>query len=460
MRSLPLVLLLPLAACAPSSSGLDGAQRPSIVLISLDTLRADLLGIYGYQDHPTSPFLDSFAEQCVIFDRSFVTEPRTLTSHMTLMTGLYPQRHGVQDETTLAADIPTLAGLLQEQGYATQAFVDGGYLNRRWGFARGFDGYVGDEQRGLETIVAEAQDWLRAHDGRPFFLFLHAYDVHADGRMPDYQSYEHLRGSFSGDIASELNQPDTERFKEAWSRLKHDLSEADKQYIKATYAEGVRQVDELLEGFFGFLEENGLYDSSVIFVWSDHGEGLCEHKKLAPPEGNTSSYAWGHGNVYEYTIHVPLLLKLPAARHAGKRIGSVVSSIDIAPTILELAGRAAPSSMDGSSMLGLLEDDTREGLAFSIRVKGKGRLFTVRSSRYRLIWDAQTNRRLFFDTENDPLEQNDLYPSGLPEEAELSDALHAWVAEYDQARAAAAGGEQLPVDEEIRDQLRALGYIR
>ncbi len=186
------LLFLPLVSCQDSAAPVKhedlqeekvaSLATPSpIILISLDTLRADMLTPYGYEKYPTSPFLDSFAGESILFENCIVQEPRTLTSHMCLFTGLYPQNHGVKPDVALHEDIPTLASLLKESGYRTKAFVDGGWLTRTWGFSRGFDHYQNQEKAGFEKTIPEAKDWLKQQPDGDYFLFLHTYDIHSKG---------------------------------------------------------------------------------------------------------------------------------------------------------------------------------------------------------------------------------------------------------------------------------------
>jgi arylsulfatase A-like enzyme len=448
-----LIVVIALAAVAvyvsirSTRAAADGPGGPSILLISLDTLRADALNSYGYEEFPTSPNMDAFGAENILFENAFVVEPRTLTSHMSLLTGLYPQHHHVQDETTLPEGIPTLALLLKELGYRTQAYVDDGWLDRRWGFDRGFDGYKDEKKQGLKRTVRDAVKWLKANGDRAFFLFLHTYDVHSKGPYPRYHCPAPVRGMFSAGIESELNTDDKKEFKAAWENVKESPAPEDLDYIRATYAEGVRHVDEQIGILLDYLKKAGLYDSIVTIIWADHGEGLLEHG------------LWGHGNVYDNTIRVPLLVKLPGHEAGGRRIQSIVSGTDLAPTILELAGYPSVVPMDGKSVLPLLARDETDDRTFTIRTKG-ARLFSIRTCRHHFFWNGSKDESFFFDLTTDPKEMNNLFPSGLPAEAELRDELFAWIEAYERARADAPGGDEPLFDPAIRRRLEALGYLR
>lgn len=438
-----------LGGCGREKRTTEPQPPHAVILISIDTLRADYLGAYGYDAYPTSPFLDSFASDNILFENSFVVEPRTLTSHMSLMTGLYPQHHGVVDTTVLAGEIPTLASLLREQGYRTQAFTDGAWMDRDWGLDRGFDHYVVYNHQGFRKILPNAIQWLAKNGKEKFFLFLHTYDVHNRGSAPRYQSPSPYSGMFSNGSGSVL---DTERgrgFRKRFGSIPKPLEGVDRDYVRATYAEGVRYVDDRLKELFEALRREGLYDRALIIVWSDHGEGLYDHAD------------WSHGELFDHTVQVPLIMKIPGREGGGSRVRSVVSSIDLAPTILDLVGASIPASMEGTSLLPLLESEreSNAGEVFSLRTKSGQRLFSIRNDRFRLIRDENADETLFFDLDVDPNEQNNLSPSGMQAEVELGKRLARWIEEHDQARSLAKHGTEVHVDSKTTDELRALGYV-
>jgi len=420
-------------------------ERPrSVLLISLDTLRADMLGAYGYARYPTSPFLDSFAAENILFENAIVQEPRTLTSHMSLLTGLYPHNHGVVDETRLGAEVPTLAELMKERGYRTQAFVDGGYLQARWGFEKGFDGYR-DKRVGGEKIFERGRQWLQRNGDEPFFLFLHTYEIHCEGHWPYYASPPPFAGMFSEGLESPLRAETEEEFGERWTEHGESLDEDDYAYLKATYAEGIRHVDQLVSDFFDFLEERGLLEGLLVVIWSDHGEGLFDHGR------------WSHGELYDHTLRVPLLVRLPGWEGGPIRVRSTVSSIDIAPTILQLVGGPAPPPMDGTSLLGLLQEEEGERLAFSVRAKKDARLFSVRSSTAHFIWDDNDEAGYFFDLQADPFERENLFGQ-RGEAGGLRPRLNDWMEEWGSSLEGPERETQDLDDDTLRD-LRALGYV-
>jgi arylsulfatase A-like enzyme len=439
-----MLALLVLAAC---HARLEFEPPRSIILISLDTLRADYLNLYGYRDYETSPILDAFAEESVVFDNCVVSEPRTLTSHMSLFTGLHPQHHGVDEEVRLPARVRTLAESLRAAGLTTRGYADGGYVHSRWGFDRGFGVYEGNRKRGLAESLPRVTGWLEEPPADPFFLFLHTYDVHNYGKGPFYRVPPPIRGLFSDGIDSVLAGLDPEETARRIRAHGGRPSEVDTRYIRATYAEGVRYVDESLGRLFAFLKERGLYDRALIIVWSDHGEGLYDHK------------SWTHGELYDHTTRCALIMKFPGGIAEGRRIRAMVSAIDIMPTLLELIGAEAPTRLDGRSFLDRIRYDRGDGYAFSVRAKSGNRLFSIRTPDHHLLWSQKADRFEFFNLRADPTEQRNLYPSESPVQPELEAKLRDWVAQHDRAR------EQLPrerrswFDPQIREQLRALGYL-
>jgi choline-sulfatase len=202
-----------------------------------------------------------------------------------------------------------------------------------------------------------------------------------------------------------------------------------------------------LAELFTTLRESPDFENWLIVIWSDHGEGLFSHQTFL------------HDELYDHTIHVPLIVRLPGGRYAGKRVAAPISAIDLAPTILELADCPAPLPMDGRSRLDLLTHDDGQGIAFSRRIKNGQRLFSVRDRRFHYIRDDRAGQEYFYDLASDPGEHHNLSPSGTAQEAALRRQLRAWVAEHDQA-ILHQGGDEAVIDDETAARLRALGYLR
>jgi len=293
----------------------DKVSRPDVFLITIDTLRADHVHCYGY-DRIRTPALDLLAEQGIRFNQAFTPSPITNSSHTSIMTGLLPSSHGVNDfGVPLATIYPTLAELLTKGGYRTAAFIGAVILdskNLAPGLDRGFEFYDNFpelptttsrwgrlERRGME-VEQRAESWLNTHPAGAHFVWVHLYDPHDPYEPPPPYSEVYKDRLYDGEIA---------------------------------YA------DSALGHFLAYLKKLGWYEGAMIVVMGDHGEGLGEHHEDT------------HGIfLYDSTTRVPLIVKLPNRREAGRTVEGQVRTTDIMPTILKLLGIAAPANLDGDSL--------------------------------------------------------------------------------------------------------------
>jgi tetratricopeptide (TPR) repeat protein len=301
------------AAAAASAAG--GGSRPPIVLISIDTLRSDRLPAYGYAAGAT-PAIDALAADSILFERAYAHVPLTMPSHASILTGLLPPAHGVRDNLGYrleAAGLPYLPRLLHQAGYATGAAVSALSLRGAAGFADGFDLYedripaplragLGGIQRPGAATLGAAIGWLRGAAREPFFLLLHLFEPHTPYAPPEPFATRHA-SPYDGEVAA---------------------------------------ADAVVGDLVAELERLGVYDRAVVVLLSDHGEGLGEHGEQE------------HGVLlHRWALQVPLLVKLPGGARAGERVATPVQLVDVAPTLLELAGVPLPPGLDGKSMLAL-----------------------------------------------------------------------------------------------------------
>lgn len=418
-------LVRPLLALVMSCGVVSGCgQRPRqdatlrfphapIVLISIDTLRADHLPLYGYRSGST-PALDRLARDAIVFDNAYSQVPLTLPSHTSLLTGRLPIHHGVRDNIgyAVAADEPTLATRLKAAGYATGAAVSAFVLRRQTGIARGFDLFddalivagsgesLSETQRdGAQTVAALAR-WVDDHGADPLFAFVHLYEPHAPYAPPPSHA---LASPYDGEIA---------------------------------YA------DELVGRFLDRLSARGLFDRAIIVVVSDHGEGLGEHGEAE------------HGLLlYREALHVPLIVRLPGGAAGGRRISGSVALTDVAPTLLDLVGGAA-DGMDGVSLApalasGRLDDRTVYSETLYPRLHfGWSDLASAIDGRYHYV---RAPRAELYDTTPDPRERHNL----SDEKASTVAALGSWL---DRTTAGSVVTPPAAADAEARERLRALGY--
>jgi arylsulfatase A-like enzyme len=414
--------------------------RPSVVLVSLDTLRADRLGSYGYRRRPTSPHLDAFAASNLRFEQAIAQAPWTKPSHRSLLTGLYPSDRSHRGERFLA--VPLLGA-----GYRTLAATGGGQLDSRFGFGAGFEVYRTEEwleapERLVERVARETPE--------PFFLFLHTYATHEP-----YRDARFAAGLPRGRIGAAF----TKRLQQ---RLGDTLTEEEKRYAEALYDGGIAAADERLGRFFAAAERAGWFERAIVVVTSDHGEQFWEHG------------TWGHGQtLHDHQLRVPLLVSLPrslrrdlgAGRAARRAIGDLVRSVDLYPTLLELTGTPLPGRLAGRSLRPLLAGQRlppAEAFAENVNLRAVERK-ALRTARYKFVHTFPRRghrdgyeRFELFDLGRDPGETANL----AGEQADLVRALLARIARHRR------GGsdeleEEVPeeLDRELRERLEALGYL-
>lgn len=459
-------LLLGLPGCPDRRADPSGSVR-RIVLVSLDTLRADHLGTYGYP-RDTSPRLDALAEEGFVFERAVAPAPNTPPSQMSMMTSLYPGRHGFTGNgDRLAPGIETLAGRLSAAGLATGGFVDGGYLKAAFGFARGFDVYD-DRGGGLAGLVPRALRWLDAQGDRPFFLFLHTYDIHAPYVAPEPFAGMFHEVPYEGDLVPTIERLD------ALFRAGAPLSEADRQHLVDSYDEGIRYADHQLGRFLDALAERGRLDDTLIVVTSDHGEEFGEHGSLV------------HWQLYyQPNLHVPLIVRPPGGVEGPVRIAEMAELIDVLPTLLEWAGapalpvaqgrslrpwmRGEGSGRDRSERAGTGEarasgtpaPDALERAAFAWWADPEQLpLRSIIVDGHQLIFDDYApGKDELYDIEADPMAQRDLSGRRPALAARLRALGRQGMLASPPWRPAGEEGE-LKLDDATREELRALGYER
>jgi choline-sulfatase len=405
-------LLLVAAACR--GRGKATFPQASVLLVSVDTLRADHLPAYGYAKGAT-PHLDALAREGVVFEDVLSHCPLTLPAHASLFTGLLPPRHGVRDNAgfTLAAGQRPLAVRFREKGLATGGAVSSYVLRRATGVAEGFDLFddavtqkggasLGEQQRDGALAVEAVASWVEGLGGRRFFAFVHLYEPHAPYTPP--AAYRGLPSAYDGEIA---------------------------------YA------DELVGRLLDRLKSAGRLEDTVVAVTSDHGEGLGDHGEKE------------HGFfVYREALHVPLLLRLPGRRRAGTRVKGVVAQVDVPATLLDLAGLDA-SGLDGVSQRAALQS----GRAAARSVYAES-LFPLYHFGWSALYAASDDRLLFidaprpelYDVRADPGQKANLAAERGPTVA----AMRAFVDAHAQGRGAPAPA---PVAADVRERLEALGYV-
>jgi len=360
-------------------------NRPNIVLIILDCLRADHLGCYGYE-RDTSPNIDALAENGLIFSNAFSQGGYTVASIPSIFTSKFPLSHGVflNNGNKLDADEPTLAKILKNNGYATAGFTGGGYTSHAYGFGLGFDLYKETDWGDMKEVNQLAFDWLETKQEKPFFLFLHSYSIH-DPFSPPEPFSKLYAANYNGQLKNigldcflfeeinkgvlTLSKEDMEYIASIYSRPLFEkinketltINKEDMEYIISQYDGGIRYCDEHMGKLFKKIDSLGLASNTIIILTSDHGEDLMDHGTIS------------HGDIYDTGIHVPLIIKYPCLFPKNKKISPIVRSIDILPTILDALGLPIEPEMEGKSMLPLAfrKEDKQERAVFSFGVHSK-----------------------------------------------------------------------------------------
>ncbi len=410
-----------------SAGGLTGQHnaRPSLLLITVDTLRADRV---SRDPGSITPVLDQLSAEGVRFDRAIVQVPITLPSHASILTGAYPVYHGIRDfgGIKLKDERETLTEILKANGYQTAAFVSSFALDSAWGLDQGFETYHDDfdlssyqgvgfnavERRG-DLTVDLVVDWLGKNldPQRPLFLWVHLFDPHDPYEAPSPYRERFADSPYDGEVA----------------------------FVDA-------QIGRLIEKY----RAAGRYESSLIVVMGDHGEGLGEHGEET------------HGFfVYNSTLHVPLLMRFPEGEYGGQRVAQVVESIDVAPTILQQLRLPRGKEMQGTGLIGNIrrqrasKGTTGYGESFYAKYHfGWSSLTSFQDDRYKFI---RAPRKEFYDLQADPGETRNLYESRTAHAEQFGQQLDQLVAKYGSESGLDQKHDEM--DLETQQRLQSLGYI-
>jgi arylsulfatase A-like enzyme len=435
-------------SCHPSTESLRGSCADcNVVLISVDTLRADHLGAYGYTK-PTSPFIDSLADDSVLFQRAFTPRGLTRPSVVSMLTSLYPVASGVRTmKAKLSQSIPTLASLLEAHGYSTVSFLSGPVARfRDLGFQEAFSG---DDAQ----ITDFAKYWLDRNQQKKFFLWIHYFSPHDDYQPPaefDRFTEPDYDGAYDGSREQLMHV--------AIHQI--ELDERDHRHIIGLYDGEIAYVDSLIREFYTVLKNMVLLEKSIVIFVGDHGEDLYQHNR----------YFQHMYSTYDSSLRIPLLLKLPGG-HVRKRVDSIVEIIDIAPTILELIDQPVPPEFAGRSLLPLLDGTSDEAFDHALSElsteAGPGEILSIRTDRWRYV-DNPTEKipkglpgHHFYTLEREELydlqEDPDEFTNVVDQFPEVASSLRERLRSAYHAQP--EGQAQGQVDAETMEQLRALGYV-
>ena len=425
----------------------EGDPLPPVILISLDTLRADHVGFMGYH-RATTPFLDELASEAMVFDQAYTTMSWTLVAHMSLLTGLYPEQHKVwTPESVLSDSAETLAERLKGLGYHSMGFHFPGWLDPDYGFGRDFDVYKShDNLKQAGANIREAM--AKRPKDKPYFLFIHLFDIHNKPVLPRpsplYQSpapYDEMFLEGANDLLE-----DTSSY-ELWNMATHGLNPDQHDAVIAQYDGGIRYVDDELRTWAEEWRSSGTFDDAVVIITSDHGEGLAQRRK---------KYS-GHGDTFEEGLRVPLLMRFPDGLGANTRVKEMVSHVDVVPTLLDYLGAPSDDRCAGYSLLGGRPTD-------SILLAGGEKMEVIYQWPYKLVRKRELgpDSGLLTNLVDDPMEAKPFTAAGHPEIfMERADSLRTQLKERGERWFWPDAGEappEGPLDEDQLRALEALGY--
>ena len=435
----------------------DASGPPNVLVILIDALRYDHLGCYGYA-RDTSPNIDGLARGAVLFRQAISQSTFTKSSVASLFTSRRPYQHNVYwgsrpdaRKRVFSDDLQredlTLAEILRERGYLTSAWVNNDQLLANSGFSQGFVEYH-SRQGSAEDITRRFVSWTRrAGKALPFFTYLHYLDAHDPYRPPP--PFDSMFGVYS-DVYAGVDFRNWGTHRANINSGAVTLSQEDIEQLKALYDGQIRRVDESVGTLLAALKRAGLYDRTLIVVTADHGDGFMEHGFIS------------HSTVpYEELVRVPLLIKFPNSQYAGREVQGQVRLTDVLPTVLGVAGIAAPKDIVGCDLRRLLqpgasgEDGCFTYAVTEIAEEGAAPTVAVRTERFKYIARDQREPE-FYDLAVDPEETRNIIATATPSDVEPLRRL---------ARTVVAGrraqtGEGVQLDDATIENLKALGYIR
>jgi arylsulfatase A-like enzyme/uncharacterized protein HemY len=408
----------------PNFSRFKGNKDFNVILITVDTLRADRLGCYGFSRIET-PTIDLFAARGLKFENCIAQTPLTLPSHTSLLTGTLPFFHGVRDNGgfVVPPDLETLAEVFKDNGYATAAFVGAYVLDSKWGLNQGFDYYfdrfdlskfekisLGSVQRPGNEVIDEALKWLGQNKEKKFFAWVHLYDPHTPYEPPPPFDTKYPKNPYLGEIAF---------------------------------------ADSQLGRLWQFLEDSNLIDKSFLVFAADHGESLGQHQEAT------------HGFfVYQETLHVPLIFVTPFKKFQGLSSPQVVSLVDVMPTVLEMEGMASPAEVQGKSLLPVFFDPAKESTSYAYSETfypryhyGWSELKSFQDNRHKLIIAPEME---LYDLAAEATEETNLAAVEKKTLAGLEGEAAKYIEKLSQN---ARKLDYSKIDEETREKLAALGYV-
>ena len=448
---LPLIFVFLFLAILNLGVFLDGKinapKGPNVIIIGVDTLRADHVSSYGYF-RKTTPNIDELADHAILFKKAFSSSSWTLPSFQSIFTALYQKNHKVVNTSyRLNKSYNTFAELLKNNGYRTAGFIAGPLLKSLFGFNQGYDVY--EESVSSSTNIESHKDitspritemalhWIKKNKDNKFFLFIHYWDPHYDYIPPppyDTLFDPHYHGAMDGKDFEKNNN------------INPEMDKRDLQHIVSLYDGEIRWTDMHIEKIFNALKELMIDEDTIIIIVGDHGEEFLEHGR----KGHAQS-------LYNEVIHVPLIIKIPGISER-KDIETIVSTVDIMPTVLSVLDIKSPSVMDGENLMPIINGTKTKRNEEEVFSELFDSLVSVVNDRWKLIYNYKSYKYEFYDIKTDVLEKNNLVSACLKDENALKEKMADWLKmkkTQDRRRTA-----EVKKDRETLRQLKSLGYIQ
>jgi arylsulfatase A-like enzyme len=433
-------------------------EKLKIILVSIDTLRADHLGSYGYSRH-TSPNLDELAKDSVLFKNVYAQSPWTLPSHVSILYSLNSASHQVYFKDQKIDDsLPSVSSYLRKSGFLTYAFTGGGFVSGIYGFSKGYDWYDEpvkgkhgqlrpDESCELFKYTA---DWIKKNKDKQFFLFLHTFQTHGPYDCPPPWNEAFL------DKTAKWKRFALRIYLEKMG-YSHPFKPEEIRNIMGLYDGEIKYTDEaLIKPLISFLKELEIYDHTLLIITSDHGEEFADHG------------GWEHGHaLYDELIRVPLIIKFPGSQFKGKRINTICRTIDIMPTLLEFTSTEfKKNQLDGKSLRDLILEKERNDRIFISDLAHKNLLdpcpamMATNDNKLKLILDKAskgTKGLELYDLSKDPNETKNILQKELKSARALLEFINDYYSEKFRIQRKI---EKVYLDKELKEKLKALGYIK
>jgi len=446
-----LVCLCTQPGCGPTSEERKevGVKPYNVILISVDTLRADYLSSYGRLEN-TAPNIDKFADKSIVFTNSRSQSPWTTPSHASMFTSMYPSVLNIgrwPNPGRFNQKAQTLAELLRKNGFKTAGFLEGGGVRGQLGFNQGFDLYKQDF-RHIEQSIPKCLTWIEENKENHFFVFLHTYDVHRYDPPEEY--YGTLMPEYNGNL--EKGIPLAKKLQNIREvEFRNSLDDSDKDRITSIYRETLLYVDHWLGKLFENLEHNGLLKNTIVIFTSDHGEEFFEH-------GRT-----GHGYTnFKEQLNIPLIIYHPDIP-AGKR-KEMVGLIDLPPSVAEMLGLSCPRIWQGKSFFQILKGRKQDGFELNFAENGHAPRKSVETLRWKLIRTYKSKEDFskghtdqLFNLINDPQELTDLSKTRAKVFKTMKKLLEEWIGGNDK-RKNNFDIIKIELNPKVKKQLNQLGY--